>query len=121
MQKVKAKKSELLRKLKENLESHVKTYNLTVKNYRIQAKKDLEKFYVDASNTLNENEPKTVYFQCPTLPVSYVKEYETAIQLLNFSVDKTVELTMSEFQQYVMDEWKWKANFTQLSGMYNNK
>jgi hypothetical protein len=52
------------------------------------------------------------------LPENHVKDYEKVINLLHASLDQEFELSRSEFDQYVNDDWGWKGHFLTVSGCY---
>lgn len=118
MQKIKIDKKKLLARLRENKTQHEKVFIETFNNYKIKARENLETFYKESPAKIAAGE--NVYYPSLTIPTSYSKEYETAIEILEFSVDKTVELTHEEFKQYVRDEWSWHKVFTQVTGFYNS-
>ena len=45
-------------------------------------------------------------------PVSHEKDYDVAIRGLELSTAEYVFLDHANFQQYVLDEWNWKADFS---------
>lgn len=45
------------------------------------------------------------------LPTSHLDEYDEVIAMMEMSVDETISLDSSAFQQYVLDNWTWKKNF----------
>ena len=51
-------------------------------------------------------------------PENHTKDYDRVITLLEASLDEEFELSSSEFNQYVNDDWSWKQSFTTCSGMY---
>ena len=46
------------------------------------------------------------------------KEYDQVIDMLDMSVDSEIELTHSEFRQYVRDEWGWSEMFNTTAVNY---
>ena len=44
-------------------------------------------------------------------PQDYTAAYDTAIQMLEWSTDETVEVSASEFRKLAMDEWDWMDDF----------
>ena len=55
-------------------------------------------------------------------PSHHVKDYNGALKKLELSLDAELELNSHEFNQFVMDEWLWKKDFTSshtvMSGTY---
>lgn len=52
------------------------------------------------------------------VPRSYAKEYEAAIDMANWDVRETLELTHAEFTCFVRDQWDWKSGFEAVSKLY---
>lgn len=44
-------------------------------------------------------------------PRSYLQAYDEAVELFKWDEVEQVELTMSEFRNYVLDKWDWKEAF----------
>ena len=53
-------------------------------------------------------------------PRTYAKEYETAIAMLEWTVDDVIELDSSQFQNFVLDDWSWKKQFSDSNTLYSN-
>ena len=54
------------------------------------------------------------------VPRSYAKEYEAAIDMAEWDVRETLELTHAEFTCFVRDQWDWKSGFEAVSNLYKN-
>jgi len=46
-----------------------------------------------------------------TPPQDFTEAYDTAIQMLEWTEDKTITLSAGEFRKLVMDEWDWLSDF----------
>ena len=118
MQSVTVSKSELLRKVRENRETHIREYVEADEGWIEEVEKALvemlEKFRSGDFSTTN----RRAAYDLPR-PKSHVDEYDTAIAMLEMSVDAEVELMEHEFQQYVMDEWHWTRDFKLSNSAYN--
>lgn len=44
-------------------------------------------------------------------PMRFVDEYDRVLGMLKMSTDKTVELSQSDFDQFVRDKWAWSDAF----------
>jgi len=55
------------------------------------------------------------------VPRSYEKEYLAAIDMAEWDVRETLELTHAEFTCFVRDQWDWKLGFDAISSMYKMK
>jgi hypothetical protein len=46
------------------------------------------------------------------------KDYDRVIRMLEMTVDEIITIGAVEFQQYVMDDWTWKEQFTASNSAY---
>ncbi len=93
----------LLSKLAANRSAHKADYKLARQGYKDECIKQLQ----EQMDKIVADSNHDVYIE-ETPPKSYVATYDTAILMLNASVDSEVELTSIEFRSYVEDNWEWK-------------
>jgi hypothetical protein len=113
MQQVTIKKTALLEKLKENRKEHKSDYTISLKGYKIEAKKKYEK----ALRKLEKKGKVTERFNL-NCPQAYLAQYDTAIEMLEMSEETEFELTRSEFKQYVQNKWAWSDQFNMSNNAY---
>lgn len=106
MESVNIDRGELLGVLKANRDAHRKIFLEAQEGYRKLAIKELEAS-IHAAKTGKRIQRSLTLIE----PIDQTKEYERAIRMLEMSVDQTVQLSESDFQCYVMDEWRWKGQF----------
>lgn len=113
MEKIKAKKAEVLKALKTNRAKHIAEYKEALKGYRVKCAKLLEKELtkIEAGKKFN------MYFSVNE-PQSYEKDYNLAIEMLEMDINDTVELTRNEFSNYIKDDWNWKNSFSVTNSGY---
>ena len=92
MQQVTLKKEALLEVLKKNKEKHIAEYQEAKKNWKVKAKARLGELLIELEEKEELPHPGLAK------PISYEKDYTTAISMLEFSVDDTIELTQGEFR-----------------------
>ena len=113
MNEVKVKKNALLDKLRANRAQHeadyATAYDVWADGMITQLKKNLAYF---------KKERKSRAAPVLVQPVSYVKQYDQAIAILEMSVDDEIILDANEFNQYVLDNWNWKQMFTTVNSNY---
>lgn len=110
---VKVAVSDLLAQLKVNKDKHVKEFNEAMIGYREALKKELhDKFLLASSNVDVKHNIDTVR------PTSYETFYDEAIAMMEWTIEKEVELDRNEFKQYVQDEWSWKNSFAITASLY---
>ena len=116
MHTVKVKRSELLATLKENRAKHRELFLAAQQGYRQDVITELDKMLKDAREGKNI---RTV-LSLPA-PQDHTTDYDRAIRMLEMSVDDTVDIMAHEFDQYVMDNWQWKAQFLTTNEGYAAK
>lgn len=114
MNTVKVAVSDLLRTLYINRDKHIQEFNDAMVGYREALVNELQEKLILAQTGKDINHNiKTVR------PVSYEDSYNEAIAMMEWTVDKEVELDRMEFKQYVQDEWTWKNAFSLTASMYS--
>lgn len=135
-------RTELLARLKLNREKHRSEYEQAVAAYPEQLRRKLRVAVENAVTKLNrewarvgaqlddmsaEDVPgqpdviklcDSVYAKLPT-PRSYDREYEAAIEMIEWDKRDLIELTYAEFQCFVRDIWDWSDEFKMSVSEYN--
>jgi len=136
---IEVKKSNLIAKLEENRKKHILDYNEAVAGYIETATKKLEDAYNIAKKKMKDNvelakikiqqfdknyckndylvliEGATVELKSPQ---NFVEQYNTAIEMFQWDVRETIQITHAEFKCFIEDKWDWTDNFTAISAMY---
>ena len=113
MNAVKVKRQELLTKVRANREAHRSLFLKAQEGYRKLVIEELDKMLADAragrriSRSINLAEP-----------TDHTSDYERVIMMLEMSVDDTIVLDASEFDQYVRDVWTWSYQTTPMLMSY---
>lgn len=133
----------LLEKLRENLTKHRREYEEAVAGYKTLARERLEKTKRKAETALADNfgrikqkidrfdpEDENGLADVVTIiqsqsfnlkvPKDHSDAYRVAIQMAEWEVSDTVELTQGQFQCFVLDDWDWQKEFQQVTKMYNS-
>lgn len=119
MKPVRMNKDVLIEKLRTNRETHRADFEAAAAEYRSQAAKDLRaKARAVGETELNELADVYVHLSAPK---QYTKEYDRALAMFESTLDDVIELSQSEFTQYVMDEWSWTEQFVNSTAAYSNK
>jgi uncharacterized protein YozE (UPF0346 family) len=105
---IRVRKEELLERLKENRAGHRELFLKAQDGYREKAIKELESALDRAKNQTAER----VYVALP-FPEDHTKDYDHIIAMVEMSIDDLFELNQNDFARYVLDDWEWKAAFTQ--------
>lgn len=96
-----------------NRKNHRAMFEAAVAGYRDAVIMELDKMLLDAKKgrrirrevQLNE-------------PIDQTAEYDKIIRQLEMEVRDEVELSDEEFNNYVMDNWRWKGAVMALAGTY---
>ena len=115
MKTVKINKTELLESVKKNLETHKSDYEESVDGYYVELLKKL-KSKVKAVKA-REKIDMIIHL---VKPENHSKEYERVIKMLEMTTEDEIELTVREFDNYVMDNWGWSDDFGTTKMMYSN-
>lgn len=51
-------------------------------------------------------------------PVNHEGEYAEVIEMLEMSVDETINLDSESFKAYIKNEWNWSRQFSQTKALY---
>ena len=113
MDSVRIDRLKLLTVLQENRTKHKLTVNVAFKEYRKLVIVELDKMIDEAKSG------KTIRRAIDLIePMDQTAEYDTAILMLEMSVDQNIELDQHEFQQYVEDKWHWSNQFDFSNSTY---
>lgn len=116
MKSVKLNRKDLLKIVIENRAKHISAYNESVEDYKVAAVKVAAE-HVELAAT-GELSKIAKIRAMPAAPVSYEKEYDRAIRMLELSVEKEIEVEEDIFNQLVLDEWAWKHQFVASASLY---
>lgn len=53
------------------------------------------------------------------MPEDHTDEYDTVIGMLELDINETVELDISQYRQWVQDQWGWQRSFTTTNAYYS--
>ena len=110
-------RKKLLKALQENRELHRKIYAEAVEGFRRAAVQLLER----ELKTRREHDTGPLKRLSVKLdpPQEHLEEYDTAINMLGWAVDDTIELTAEQFSNLVEDKWHWKKNWLEANVLYS--
>lgn len=110
-------KATLIETLKDNRLKHSEIYEEASIQYRIKAKELYEKYLADIADPEN---PVPRGFPL-AVPEEHLDDYDRVLSMMQWHTEATIELTQSEFQMYVQDEWGWHHSFASNSGSYTGR
>jgi hypothetical protein len=138
--KIEINRKMLLSKLHQNREKHKADYLEALQGYKAlalekleeahnKAKRELQKNVARVRQDLEEfdpNNPKThdhltlvnaIYVEL-RVPRDFTAKYDAAIDMVEWDVRDTLELTHAEFQCFVRDVWEWTEVFHTTNQLY---
>ena len=112
------KVEDLLKKLRENGMKHKVTYEVAMKEHKRQCIELLRK-QADAIES-GDLAKKSRYLKVslPT-PVSYMEAYAQIIEMLEMTTSKELEVTGSQFNAWVRDQWDWTDTYQMSTLSYH--
>lgn len=108
-------RAELLAALRRNLAEHAQIYKEACEGYARKAERAL----AERIGQVREGKVVNLVFTLAT-PTNYSEVYETAIKMLEWSKDETVELGPDEFRQLVEDKWDWSQGWLVAQSEYSS-
>lgn len=107
---------ELLSKMRDNREEHQRIYLEALEGYKHKCISMLESRLKEAKST---DGIVSMGFRIEK-PVSYVEQYDTVIEMLEWTTEATIEVTMEEFNAWVRDRWDWQRGFLTSNSLYSS-
>lgn len=121
MNKVTVDKEELLSTLRSNRDSHIDEYGNSITDWAEAQATILHEALSKFENVFDEMDLLDHNIEILAKPSDYSKQYDLAIEMLEWSIDDTVTLTQEQFQQFVLDEWSWKMGFKANNNYISSK
>lgn len=109
------KKVDLIARIKENKEKHIADYEEAIAAYRVEARKQLaEQKKALEKGSLN------IRINLIT-PIDKRDEYDKILEIFQWEIKEEVELTLGEFNEYVLDENDWAVASRMQNSTYKLK
>ena len=113
MEHVLISREKLLSKLKENRESHRQLFEEALGGWRERVLAQLEVAVEDARAGMKF----VTHINLPQ-PIDHTAEYDNIISQVEWHEEDQIELDLRSFNQFILDDWGWKADFLQNATMY---
>jgi Sec7-like guanine-nucleotide exchange factor len=114
MEKVKVKKVDLVKVLQTNRDIHQEAFNVALAGYKISVEKELKSKLKD----LKAGKDFDLHIHL-LKPISYVKQYNDVIGMLEISSEEEVSITMEEYLKYYKNEWEWQSSWQLSNAFYS--
>lgn len=115
--KIKVKITALIGHLERNKMAHVKGYKSALKIYFKKLSKELAKMATDADASKMRKDDYRLAFERPQ---NKSKDYDRYIKMLTMSVEPVVEISSTEYNCFVNDEWEWVFHAKTINTFYNS-
>ena len=113
MQRVTVEKDQFIEKVQKNRDHHRRVFERALNGYRARMIDELERRIED----LRKGRRVEQYIGLPE-PEDHTADYDRVLTMAAMSIHDTVELGQDEFAMYVMDQWRWKQDFTETVTRY---
>ena len=113
MQQVTVDKTEFVERVQKNRGRHRTVFERALDGYRARMVAELERRIED----LRRGRRVDQYIGLPE-PEDHTADYDRVLTMAEMSIHDTVELSQDEFAMYVMDQWRWKQDFTETTARY---
>ena len=115
---VKLTKGELLENVKANLDKHNVDVAEALSLRRETIAKSFEKQLKEMEFDVDFQPKEHLSFP---MPKDHSEDYKKAIRMIEMTTDEVIELTESQFDKLVMDNWGWKSDLIATSSFYGKK
>lgn len=116
-QSVNVKRSDLLEALRKNRSLHIAEYKEALRDFRLKMKSELQRAAESLVVTTDDHLHK-FKVQLPAAPSSHTRNYDEVIEMLELSVDETINLDSESFQAYFKNKWSWTDSFKTIAASY---
>jgi hypothetical protein len=115
MRSITVEKARLVDMLQQNLAVHMGKYDVAMERYQAKVREWFEE------NLARIMSGDFIHVQrvCPyPVPEKHDEDYVRALDMLAWDLGDTYELTESDFQMYVNDDWGWARTFAANTASY---
>jgi hypothetical protein len=123
MHEVRIKRTDLIETIQSNRTRHIQEFTIANDSWKVQFRAALQREALKVAEA-DSYSANTRWFDIQKeypQPIGHVKDYDRVLRMLTMSADEIVTLSADDFNQFVMDEWTWKAAFTTTNSTYFSK
>ena len=115
-----------LEKIKKNKAEHLELYAEAKVNYekeRDEKTRALQSTLSQEDGFFNHEEISNAIYDYQSLvePISFEKEYDETITLLEVSQDENLKLSPEEYRCLILNQWAWTRGFLSRNSTYSPK
>lgn len=108
---------DLITKLRANRSKHEEQHVIAMKAWRKKVSEVADASVKMADEGSLKKLPKD-WNKVMDIPITYLKEYDNAILMLEASTDQELELTQEQFNCLYLDQWGWKDEWLYTNQSY---
>jgi hypothetical protein len=118
--KITVEKEKLLETLKANRKKHAEDYKNAYNRYYNTCISELEGRVNELRETLRQVNPSSFlkFDLTNRYPQDYTNVYDQVIEMLEFCNADSIEITNSQYESWVKDDWDWKESFMLSTSAY---
>lgn len=118
--KITVEKEKLLETLKANRKKHAEDYKYAYGRYYNACISELEGRVNELRGTLRQVNPSSFlkFDLTNKFPQNYTDVYDQVIEMLEFCNADSIEITNSQYESWVKDDWDWKESFMLSTSAY---
>lgn len=113
---MKFSKNELVKIIQANRDEHRSIFEEAIEGYRAKAVDDLNAYIERVKN----GDVVRIQIYYPQ-PEDHTKDYDRLLKMLSMTTEDEINLTETQFAQYVEDDWVWKQQFLTTNSSYSEK
>jgi hypothetical protein len=113
---VTVRKSDLIAKMKMNHAKHREMFLEAMAGYRKAAIEELDKMIQEAKD--GKEIRRFVELE---VPEDHSDEYSLVIDMLTWSTSDEIDITQTQFNNFVRDQWGWSNKFISSNAVYTGK
>lgn len=114
MDEITVNKAKLIATMKENRERHHAIVLEAQTGFRVKVIERLDEMLKLAASGQKINLNVGL-----AMPEDHTDEYDTVIGMLELDINETVLLDMTQYRQWVQDQWGWQRSFTTTNAYYS--
>lgn len=113
MREVKVRTAELRAKVQANRDQHRGQYERAMKGWRREATRICQQGIDEcAAGT------RVLVIATDAPPQDHTKDYDRVLAMIEMSAEDTITLDETSFRQYVLDDWRWKEEWSVSTSKY---
>lgn len=118
--KITVEKDKLLETLKTNRKKHAEDYKNAYNRYYNTCINELEGRVAELRETIKHSNPSSFlkFDLTNRYPQDYTNVYDQVIEMLEFCNADSIEITNSQYESWVKDDWDWKESFMLSTSAY---